>query len=157
MGSESTADENSTQPLDDEAEEPSNARQRLIRAVLARIPEAAVSLGAGFLFASSLISLLLTAIVGYSVIVGEYPGALQQLRSSGVPPILVGVQTFFVTAFQAIGTYFALKRTHWGTVLLACLLGSLLLITIPFILPAFVLLSLGKRHFRIQDGRHSEE
>jgi Na+/proline symporter len=123
--------------------------------ILDKVPEWVVSLGAGFLLTATLITTILTGIVTYSLITGDYTGPFRPLRKYSSRLILVELQLLFVTLFQAVGTYFARRRSHWGTVLLSCIFGSLVFITIPFTLPAFVLLALGKRQFRMTDNAHN--
>lgn len=140
---------NEYKPTEDNSDEESPSKVE--EGILDKVPEWVVSLGAGFLLTATLITVVLTGIVTYPLITGDYTGPFRSLRKYSSQLILVELQLLFATLFQAGGTYFAWHRSHWGTVLLSCIFGSLVFITLPFTLPAFVLLALGKRHFRMTD------
>lgn len=117
--------------------------------VLARVPEWVVPLGAGFLFTATLITATLFVLSTYLLVTGDYTGLFAPFEEFRARMFLVVLQTFFATAFMGVGTRFARQRTHWGTVLLAGIFGSLIFITIPFTLPSMVLIALGKYHFAL--------
>ncbi len=116
---------------------------------LAKVPEWVVPLGAGFLLTSTLVTAVMTALTGYLLVTGNYAGALEPFEQFRPRMILAFLQSLFATVFQGVGTYFARRRTHWGTALLAGIFGSLVFITLPFTVPALVLLGLGKYHFAL--------
>ncbi|WP_254546746.1 hypothetical protein [Halomarina pelagica] len=109
--------------------------------LLARVPDAVVSLGAGALATATLITLVGTLFVGYSVATGEFYGF--QPYEMGLALLQFAVATVAMGA----GVHFARQRTRWTLVMVAAALGSLTFITIPFTLTAFVCVGLGKYHF----------
>lgn len=117
--------------------------------LLSRVPEWVVVLGSGFLFTATLVSFVALLSVTYLLVTRDFTGFFAPVEQFAPRLVLVEIQLLFGTGFQAAGVYLALRRTHWGTVLLSCLIGSLVFITIPFTLPAFVLLALGKYHFSL--------
>ena len=121
---------------------------------LDRIPEWIVSLGAGFLLTSTLLTATGAASVGYLVMTGRYAGVFDPLRPYASQLVLVEVQLLLATVFQLGGLYFAKVRIRWGTVMAACFFGSLVIITLPFTIPALVLLGLGKQHFTLNTPAH---
>jgi len=116
---------------------------------LSKVPEWVPVLGAGFLFTATLVSFVALLIVTYLLITQNYVGPLAPVEQFAPRLLLVEIQLLFGTGFQAAGVYLARRRTHWGTVLLSCLIGSLVFITLPFTVPAFILLGLGKYHFSL--------
>lgn len=116
---------------------------------LANVPEWVVVLGSGFLFTATVVSFVALLAVTYLLVTGNFTGLFAPVEQFAPRLLLVEIQLLFGTTFQAAGVYFALQRTHWGTVLLSCLIGSLVFITIPFTLPAFLLIAIGKYHFSL--------
>lgn len=113
------------------------------------VPEWFVTLGSGFLFAGLLISLVSTGALAYLLITNRYTGPFAPLEPHASELIFVFIQFFAATVAQAVGIVLAYKRTRWGSVLLSCFIGSLGFITIPLMIPAFVLFMLGKHHFAL--------
>ncbi|MFB6113314.1 MAG: hypothetical protein ABEJ58_04330 [Halodesulfurarchaeum sp.] len=120
-----------------------------IERLLEWIPRWVVTLGSGFLFTATLVSLAATAFGLYLLFTRNFTGAFAAYRQFAPNLWIVEVHFVLATLFLGAGTYFARNRTRWGLVLLFSLLGSFLVITIPFTFPAFVLLALGKRHFTL--------
>lgn len=109
--------------------------------VLDKVPVSVVSLGAGFLLASTLVSAVGAIYGWYSIATGQF---------YGFPPyalVLLSLEFTFVTIVHAAATRWARQRTRWLWVMLAAILGLFLIVTIPLNLPAIVCLGLGKRHF----------
>lgn len=117
--------------------------------VLSKVPEWVVVLGAGFLFTATLVSAAALLAVTYLLLTRDFSGIFAPIEQFSPRLLIVEIQLLFGTGFLAAGVYFARQRTHWGTVLLSCLVGSLVFITIPFTLPAFVLIAIGKYHFSL--------
>lgn len=130
---------------DEEVEQETVHREPL----LSRVPEWVVVLGSGFLFTATLVSLTGALAVTYLLVTGDFTGLFAPVEQYAPRLFLVEFQLIFATVFQGAGVYFARRRTHWGTVLLSCLVGSLVFVTIPLTLPAFVLIGLGKYHFSL--------
>lgn len=116
---------------------------------LAGVPEWVVPLGAGFLLTATLLTATLFALSTYLLVTGDYAGPFEPFAPFRARMLLVVLQTLFATAFMGVGTYFARRRTHWGTVLLAGVFGSLVFITLPFTVPSMVLIGLGRYHFAL--------
>ncbi|MFB6070104.1 MAG: hypothetical protein ABEJ76_03700 [Halanaeroarchaeum sp.] len=110
--------------------------------ILAAVPDWFVPLGAGSLATAALISLVAAGFVVYSVATGTYFGYTHTQLS------LAAVQLVFATIIQGAGSYFALQRRRWLFVVLACLFGSILIVTIPFTALAFFTLTLSQPSFR---------
>lgn len=117
--------------------------------LLARVPEWVVPLGAGFLLTSTLITAVLAVLSAYLLLTGDYTGVFEPFAEFRGRMLLVVLQTTFATLFQGAGTYFARKQTHWGTVMLAAIFGSLVFVTLPFTIPALVLVGVGRYHFSL--------
>lgn len=108
---------------------------------LAFIPEWVVPLGAGFLLASTIISLI-GAIVGwYLVATGNTYGHPTYAL------VILSIEFTGITIAQGAATYWARHKMKWMSVILMSLLGLLLFVTIPLNLSSLVCLGLGKRHF----------
>ena len=110
--------------------------------ILAAAPEWFVTLGSGSLATATLIALAATLYVGYAFSQGDYFGY------SRTSIMVAGLQLAFATVVQAAAVYFAWHRRHWTFVMLACLLGSILIVTLPFTATAFFTLGLSQRQFR---------
>ena len=120
------------------AQETGNLADRILDAA----PEWFVALGSGSLATATLISLVATVFVGYAFSRGDYFGY------SRTSILVATLQLAFATVVQAAGVYYSWHRRNWTFVMLACLLGSILIITLPFTATAFFTLGLGQRHFR---------
>lgn len=126
--------------------------------ILDRVPAWVADLGAGFLLASTLISLILTAFAAYSLATGWYV-------SLDLPPsrVVTMVVVFGLsTLFQAVAVRWARQRVKWMWVMLATAMGMLSIVGSPFALPAAVCLFISKRHFAVATpiglmGDESEE
>lgn len=114
------------------------------------MPLTAATLGAGFLLTASIISTLSTLVLTYLLVFDGYEGVFSGLEKYAPQMLYVDAQFAFVTVFLWAATYFALNRIRWGTVMVACLFGSLLVITIPFTIPAFFLIGISKYHFTLR-------
>lgn len=145
MGARDEPDDRYRGATSGEAEPETVAREGL----LARVPEWVVPLGAGFLLTSTLVTAALAVLSAYLLLTGNYAGPLEPFAPYGSRMILVVLQSTFATVFQGAGTYFARQRTHWGTVMLAGIFGSLVFVTLPFTVPSLVLVGLGKYHFSL--------
>lgn len=130
---------------DEEVEQETVHREPL----LSKVPEWVVVLGSGFLFTATLVSFTGAVAVTYVLITRDFTGVFAPVEQYAPRLLLVEIQLLFATVFQGAGVYFARRRTHWGTVLLSCLVGSLVFVTIPLTLPAFIMIGLGKYHFSL--------
>lgn len=111
--------------------------------LLARVPEWVVSLGAGALLTSTLLTLGAAVFAGYAITTGRY---------YGYEPYQLGLATFqftAVTVFQAVGVYFARRRIRWMWAMLAAIGGALTFIALPFAAVALVCIGIGKYHFAL--------
>lgn len=117
--------------------------------VLAKVPEWVVPLGAGFLFTATLVAGTVFVLLLYPLVTGDYGGVFEVARPYAPRLGFVVLQFALATLFLGAGTYFARRRTHWGTVLLTGIFGSLAFVTLPFTVPALVLLGLGRYHFAL--------
>ncbi|WP_458189023.1 hypothetical protein [Haladaptatus sp. NG-WS-4] len=112
--------------------------------LLARVPGWVVALGAGSLMTATLITLVGTVFLWYSVSQGLFYGY------EPYEIVLAGVQFTGVTAFQAIGVHWARQRVRWMWVMLAAIAGSLTFVALPFTAVALVCIGLGKYHFTLE-------
>jgi hypothetical protein len=122
---------------------PEDDQRGIATRILDLVPVQVVALGAGFLLASTLVTLVVAAWGLYSLASGQY-------AALGFPPaqVLLLVVTFgFATLFQAAAVRWARRRVKWTWVMLACAMGTVSVVASPLALPASVLLFLGKRHF----------
>lgn len=126
-----------------------NQSPKTEQGILDKVPEWVVPLGGGFLLAATLITVVMTIVMTYLILTANFTGPFSPLRRYASRLWAVELKLLLATGFQSVGTYFAWQRTHWGVVLITCLLGSFVVLTIPFLLPAFILLGLGKRHFSL--------
>lgn len=120
--------------------------------LLARVPDGLVSLGAGALFTSTLLTAVATGIVVWDLVTGGtfVETLLRANTDIDFQPYQHYLLAFqYLTAFvaQATGVYFALNRVRWMWVMLSAILGSLLMFTLPFTATAVVCCGLGKYHF----------
>ncbi len=109
--------------------------------LLARVPEWVVTLGAGSLFTATLITLVGSIFLWYSV---------SQRRFYGYEPykvVLLAVQFTGVTLFQSVGVRWARSRIRWMWVMLAAIAGSLTFVALPFTAVTLLCVGLGKYHF----------
>jgi hypothetical protein len=133
--------EGGTSTGDDRSSE--DDQRGLATRILDRVPVQVVSLGAGFLLTSTLVTFVVAAWGLYSLVSGQY-------AALGFPPtqVLLLVVTFgFATVFQAAAVRWARRRVKWTWVMLACAMGTVSVVASPLALPASILLFLGKRHF----------
>lgn len=121
--------------------------------VLSRVPSTLVTLGAGFLLTASIVAVLATVAFTYLSITGSFEGVLSETERISRNSTLLIVQFIVVSAILIVGAYFARQRNHWGTVMIACAIGSLPIITLPFTIPAFILLGIGKHHFLLSTNK----
>lgn len=118
-------------------------RRGVFTRVLDAVPGWVVDLGAGCLLASTLATLIASAVGGYYLATGTYA------RAGIAPSRLVTwlVVTGLATVFQALAVRWARKRIRWMWVMLAASMGMLSVAGTVFALPAAGLLFLSKRHF----------
>ncbi|MFB6160231.1 MAG: hypothetical protein ABEJ61_03535 [Haloferacaceae archaeon] len=109
---------------------------------LPHLPDIFVTLGAGCLATSSMITLVAFGYVIWMMQTGNV-GDLFPYQVT-----LAAIQMGFATLLLASGSYFAVKRTRWTFVMLAALVGSFAVLTIPFTAVAVVTIGLGRIHFR---------
>lgn len=109
--------------------------------LLARVPEWVVHLGAGSLATSTLLTAAGAIFVGYAIATGQHFG-FQSFEL-----YVAAFQFVLVTVAQAAGVYFARRQVRWTWVMLAAILGSLAVITLPFTVLALLCTALGKYHF----------
>lgn len=128
-------------PNEDDAGEADMDQTVVRQPILARVPEWVVPLGAGALFASTLITFGATIFAAYSLMIGQYYGF--EPHQIG----LASLQFTLATVLQAAGVYFARKRVRWMIVMLAAILGSLTFLALPFSLVALVCIGVGRYHF----------
>ena len=137
---------------DDAAEAETGNEHAVDEPLLARVPDGIVSLGAGALFTSTLLTAIATGVVVWDLVSGG--SFVESLLRANTDIDLQSYQHYllafqYTTALvaQATGVYYALNRVRWMWVMLAAILGSLLMFTIPFTVTAFVCCGLGKYHF----------
>lgn len=109
--------------------------------LLARVPRWVLTLGAGSLFTATLITLVGSLFLWYSI---------SQRRFYGYEPYkvtLLAVQFTGVTLFQAVAVRWARNRIRWMWVMLAAIAGSLTFVPIPFTAVSLLCVGLGKYHF----------
>lgn len=109
--------------------------------ILPSVPNTVVTFGAGCLATATLLTLLAFLYVTWMFITGNSRGL------ADYQVILAIIQMGFATALLGAGTYSALKRIRWTLVMLAAIMGSFAVITIPFTALAVVSIGLGKIHF----------
>ena len=112
--------------------------------LLARVPEWVIPLGAGFLFAATLVTLAALGFVAFSLLTGRtYGFARWQL-------VLALVQFGLVTLLLGLGTRYARQRRRWLIAMLSALAGTLTGIAAPLTVPALICLGFGKYHFSLE-------
>lgn len=142
QGREETTEPEDEEPAAEEAE-PEPEEEEEPEGYLSVIPEWFVPLGAGCLFTSTLITAGMGVLVGYLLATGQ---ALEFARYK----LVLGLLQFgALTVLQGVGVYLARKRMRWMVTMIAAILGSTALVTLPFSIPAVVLLGLTRHHFRI--------
>jgi hypothetical protein len=115
--------------------------------LLSWIPEWVVVLGAGSLFTATLITLVGTGFLWYSVFDGRFYGY------EPYKVVLLAVQFTAVTAFQAVGVRWARNRIRWMWVMLAAVAGSLTFVPLPFTALTLLCVGLGRHHFTFHTPR----
>ncbi|MFB6281692.1 MAG: hypothetical protein ABEH40_06715 [Haloferacaceae archaeon] len=108
---------------------------------LPSLPEPFVSLGAGCLAAATLLSFGTFGFVIWMRVTGNVRDLMPWEVT--LAAILMAVSTVFLAG----GTYFARKRVRWTLTMLAALVGSFAILTIPFTVVAVVCIGLGRVHF----------
>ncbi|MFB6080706.1 MAG: hypothetical protein ABEJ81_06900 [Haloferacaceae archaeon] len=108
---------------------------------LPNLPDVFVTFGAGSLATAVLLSLAGFGFVLWMTFTGNVRDLLPYQMT--LAAILMG----FATAILAGGSYFATKRIHWTLTMLAALVGSFAVVTIPFTAVAVVCIGLGRVHF----------
>lgn len=108
---------------------------------LPSLPEPFVALGAGCLAAATLVSAGTFGFVIRMRVTGNVRGLMPWEVT--LAAILMGVSTVFLAG----GTYFARKRIRWTLTMLAALVGSFAILTIPFTAVAVVCIGLTRVHF----------
>ncbi|MFB6302655.1 MAG: hypothetical protein ABEH78_07325 [Haloferacaceae archaeon] len=108
---------------------------------LPSLPEAFVSLGAGCLAAATLLSFGTFLFVIWMRVTGNVRDLMPWEVT--LAAILMAVSTVFLAG----GTYFALKRIRWTLTMLAALVGSFAILTIPFTVVAVICIGLTRVHF----------
>lgn len=109
---------------------------------LPHLPETFVTLGAGCLATSAMITLLAFGYVVWMMRTGNTGGLLPYQVT------LAAIQMGFATLILAAGSYFAVKRVRWTFVMLAALVGSFAVLTLPLTAIAVLTIGLGRIHFR---------
>ena len=120
--------------------------------LLAKVPDGLNTLGAGALFTSTLLTALATGIVVYDIVTGgsiiaDLVTANTSIDFQPYQLYLLGFQYLAAFVAQASGVHFALNRVRWTWVMLAAILGSLVMFTLPFTVTTIVCVGLGKYHF----------
>lgn len=108
---------------------------------LPSLPETFVTLGAGCLATASLLSLVAFGFVLWMRTTGNVRELLPWELT--LAAILMG----FSTVMLAAGSYFALKRIRWTLTMLAAMVGSFAIVTIPFTAVAVFCIGLSRVHF----------
>lgn len=122
------------------AEEPEPDRSEV--GYLPHLPDIFVTLGAGCLATASMLTLVAFGYVLWMMETGNV-GDLFPYQVT-----LAAIQMGFATLLLASASYFAVKRTRWTFVMLAALVGSFAVLTVPFTVVAVVTIGLGRIHFR---------
>lgn len=122
------------------AEEPEPDRSEV--GYLPHLPDIFVTLGAGCLATASMLTLVAFGYVIWMIQTGNIRGLFPYQVT------LAAVQMGFATLLLAAASYFAVKRTRWTFVMLAALVGSFAVLTVPFTAVAVVTIGLGRIHFR---------
>lgn len=108
---------------------------------LPTLPETFVTLGAGCLATAALLTTVAFSYVVWMAVSGNTRGL------ADYQVILAGLQMAFATVLLVVGTHSALKRVRWTLAMLAAIMGSFAVITIPFTVVAVVCIGLGRYHF----------
>ena len=109
--------------------------------LLPTVPNTVVTFGAGCLATATLLTLVAFLYVCWMKITGNSRGL------ADYEVTLAMVQMGFATALLAAGTYSAVRRVRWTLAMLAAIMGSFAVITIPFTVLAVICIGLGKLHF----------
>lgn len=140
VGSDIGGDEDQSGLADVVKDEESPDERRSL-GILPSVPNTFVTLGAGCLATASLLTFAAFLFVTWMLWTGNTRSlAPYQLG-------LAAMQMGFATVFLAVGSYFGMKRVRWTIVMLAALIGSFAVLTIPFTLIAIITIGLGRIHF----------